>query len=241
MNWRVNLIQRATRVIDGISFYPKLRRFYLKHLLEGEPTILDVGSNKGQSIDFFLAINKNSKIIGFEPNKELFLNLQKKYKDQQNVTIHNLGVSNKKGKLLFNENIMDETSTFEKLNYDSDYLKKKAKVLGVNPKNLVVKSYEVKVIDLNSFINEHNISTIDLIKIDVEGHEYQCLQGLFSKKGKQINIKFLQLESHYDDMYKDKTEESTIESFIAEFGFKGVCRVKNSLADYEEVIYQYSK
>lgn len=241
MNWRVNLIQRATRVIDGISFYPKLRKFYLKHLSEGEPVIFDVGSNKGQSIDFFLAINKNCKIIGFEPNRELFLNLQEKYKEQKNITIHNLGVSNKKGTLLFNENIMNETSTFEELNYDSQYLKKKAKVLGVDPEDLVVKSYEVEVVDLYSFIKENKISNIDLIKIDVEGHEYQCLQGLFSTKSDQVLIKFLQLESHYDDMYKDKTKESTIESFIGEFGFKGVCRVKNSLADYEEVIYQYSK
>jgi hypothetical protein len=48
------------------------------------------------------------------------------------IKIHNLGVSNINGELTFHENILDETSTFEELNFASKYLEKKAKILGVN-------------------------------------------------------------------------------------------------------------
>ena len=34
-------------------------------------SILDVGANKGQSIDFFLGINPKAKITAFEPNKKI--------------------------------------------------------------------------------------------------------------------------------------------------------------------------
>lgn len=241
MSWRVSIIQKLVKYIDLYSFYPKLRRFYVKHLKNPAPLILDIGSNKGQTIDFFLGINKDSRIIGFEPNKQLFTELQRKYKRNKNIVIHNVGVSKKKGKLLFQENVLHETSTFENLNYDSEYLKKKARVLGVDPKDIVVDTYEVDVVDLNSFIEDQKIENIDVLKIDVEGHEYACLQGLFNASGKTIPIKFLQLESHFDDMYKVKTTEATIEALLDRFGFKDIYRIKNSIGDYEEVIYQKVK
>ena len=240
MSWRVKIIRKITRAIDLITFYPKLKSFYKPFLGEGSPLILDVGCNRGQSIDLFLSINKNARIIAFEPNKRLYEALVSKYSDNKNIKIHNLGVSNQSGSLTFNENIFDETSTFEDINLDSKYLKKKAKVLGVAPEDIIAKSYEVEVVDLATFLKNNDLKQIDVIKIDVEGHEYACLKGLFPNNQSTANIKFLQLEKHFDDMYDLEKSSTSKSQLLKDCGFALAFTVKNSLADYEEVIYESS-
>ena len=40
------------------------------------------------------------------------------------------GCSDREGDLLFHENILDESSTFENINFNSKWLSRKAKILG---------------------------------------------------------------------------------------------------------------
>jgi FkbM family methyltransferase len=202
MSLRTKLIQSVIHFNENIFFYPKLKKYY-STILTDDVFIIDVGSNKGQSIDFFLNINSNIKILGFEPNKKLFKKIESKYKHEKNVQLKNVGVSDVSGTLVFNENILDETSTFETLNFDSDYLKKKAKILGVKPEQIINASYEVPVITLDSIIDNESLTNNVIVKIDVEGHEFQCLKGLLSAK--QLHkVKYIQLENHNDDMYASR-------------------------------------
>jgi FkbM family methyltransferase len=177
-NLRVKIIQTLIHFNESIFFYPKLKKFYRENLKGKDVSILDVGANKGQSIDFFLGIVPNAKINAFEPNKKLFTLLQEKHKQSPAITIHNVGVSNVNGALEFHENVMDETSTFEELNLDSAYLAKKGKVLGIAKEDIIVKSYKVDVIKLADFLKKDPAVFYDVLKIDVEGHELQCLEGL---------------------------------------------------------------
>ena len=62
----------------------------------------------------------------------------KKYDSFSNITISNKGISSFSGKKKFYENRLNTTSSFEKLNYDSDYLKFKSKILGIG-KNEIIK------------------------------------------------------------------------------------------------------
>ena len=80
MNIRTRLIQKLVHINEAIFFYPKLKRFYAENLKKENINIIDVGANKGQSIDFFLKINSNAAFDSFEPNKKLFVYLQNKYK-----------------------------------------------------------------------------------------------------------------------------------------------------------------
>lgn len=238
MSARVKIVRKLIEINENIIFYPRLKRFYKKVFKDSTPFILDIGSNKGQSIDFFLNINKNCKIIGFEPNPKLYNFLITKYKNKDNIRIENMGVSDSVGKLMFNENILDETSSFEELDEDSTYLSTKSRVLGVDPKDIIVNQYEVDVTDMQSFIKKENISNIDLIKIDVEGHEYQCLQGLFSEQKMNTDIRFIQLESHNDDMYKNKKLPEEIPNLLSSNGFVECQKIKHGFGDFYEVIYQ---
>ena len=244
MKLRIWFIKIVVDVIERLIFYPKLKRFYLKSISEknllnheNNLTVIDVGCNRGQTIEFFLNIDKQARIYGFEPNPLLFNNLVKKHSSNSNIKIRNVGISSKAGKLPFYQNIMDETSTFEKVNQASHYLKKKAKVLGVATDKLIFSTYDVEVMTLSTFIREHEEVFIDIIKIDVEGHEYDCLKGIFDSTLSNYPIKFIQIESHNNDMLTVNNENKIDELFI-ENGFEEVHRIKHSFGEFYEVIYE---
>ena len=123
MGIRVKIIQALLDIHERIFFYPKLRAFYQKQKENHQPTILDVGANKGQSIDFFLSLFPNARIFAFEPNPVLFQKLQQKYRGNSLIHLVNKGVSNQNGQLELKETVTDETSTFEDLNYESSFRK----------------------------------------------------------------------------------------------------------------------
>jgi FkbM family methyltransferase len=238
MKFRTFIIQKLIHINEAIFFYPKLKKFYKENLTQNQIRVIDVGANKGQSVDFFLEINQKAVINSFEPNKKLFDLLQKKYKLNKNVIIHNFGLSNIKGELLFHENIMDETSTFEELNLDSKYLEKKAKILGVTKEKIIVDNYKVQVIRLVDFLNENKEIKFDVLKIDVEGHEFQCLQGLFIENIQPVSVRFIQLERHNDDMYLNNDQHNKIEELLLRNGFEKVVEIKHGFGDFAEIIYE---
>ena len=236
MNIRIRLIQLMIEINEKLIFYPRLKTFYKKAPINiNSPIILDVGANKGQSIDFFRSIYPKGIIYAFEPNPRLFTNLQKKYKHLNNIILINKGVSNSNGTLELKETVTDETSTFEELNYDSNYLKMKSAILGVDPKNIVLKTHQVEVIKLSDFIHDNKLAQIEAIKIDTEGHELKCLMGLFSENNPKI--KYIQLESHNDDMYLQNGEKLTISDLLLKNGYTICTKIKHGFGDFDELIY----
>jgi len=233
---RIKLLQALIHLNERIYFYPKLKSFYLKNIAFSDPIILDVGANKGQTIDFFLGLFKECTIYSFEPNQELFERLQKKYSTKENVHLFNVGISNQKGTLSFHESVLNETSTFEELNYNSAYLKRKASILGVKPAKVIKRSYEVDVITLADFISANKIDRIDVLKIDTEGHEFKCLLGLF-KTNEKFPIQFIQLEEHNDDMYLNKIPEEEMSSLLEQNGFVLFEKIQHGFGDFNELIY----
>lgn len=238
MSIRTRIIQKLIHINELIFFYPSLKKQYKNLLPKNNLNIIDIGSNKGQSIDFFLKLNSDAIIHGFEPNKKLFNYLRRRYESNKKIRLYNLGISAVQGELMFNENILDETSTFEQLNYNSEYLKKKSKILGVDIDKIVVDSYMVKTVRLRDFLNDNPNVDFDVLKIDVEGHELQCLNGLFNGLNTNIPIGLIQLESHNDDMYIKNNQQKEIESILNENGFYQIAQIKHGFGDFHEIIYK---
>lgn len=133
---------------------------------------------------------------------------------------------------------MDETSSFEIPNLQSQYLKRKAKILGSkNPEYLIKEKIKIRTTTLSNFIKNHVEQTrIEIIKIDVEGHEFECLRGLEEiLRNKNYCIQFIQLENHTDDMYKNHQVE--IEKLLVKNGFILEKSIKHSFGNLYENIY----
>jgi FkbM family methyltransferase len=234
----VQVIRLVIHWNELILFYPKLKKFYRKYLTHQELNIIDVGANRGQSIDFFLGIHPKVNIHSFEPNKRLFELLKDKYHSKKEVKLIDLGISDKIGKSLFYENLIDLTSSLEEVNPKSKYLDKKAKILGVEKDKIIVDQYQIDVITISSFLNEHPNTYFDVLKIDVEGHELSCLNGLFNSDRKIYPIRFIQLERHNDDMYLSSAKFEEIDDLSNENGFIKVKDIKHGFGDFSELVYE---
>ena len=120
---RINFLKFLINLNERFIFERKLYRYYKKNA--NKNIFFDVGANQGQTIDFFLRLNKKSEIFAFEPNRGLYEKLVVKYAGIPNVKLFMLGVSDEDGYKTFYENVFDFTSTFEKVNENSNFLKKK--------------------------------------------------------------------------------------------------------------------
>lgn len=233
---RLKVIKALIDLNERIFFERRLARSYKSLNGQSFKNVLDVGANKGQTISFFLKMNRQCKISSFEPNKSLFKKLNQKYGALPNVRIYNLGISDGTGEKLFQENVLDYTSTFEELNPNSKYLKNKSSILGVSPDAIVKDKYIVSTTTLAAFINEHVNETIDVLKIDIEGHEFAALKGLFAEPTKHA-IKYIQIEDHTDDMYLNKTPFNAIKALLGENGFEIKYIIKHGFGNINEVIF----
>lgn len=232
---RVRIIRQILEINEYIFVTRRVFNFYNKTFGKSLDSVIDVGGNKGQSIELFLKINPDVNIYSFEPNPTLYEWLLKKYSDKPNVKIFNLAISNFNGRKKFYESVLHSTSSLEELNQSSKYLKKKATVLGFKTDQMVKSTYEVNVITLASFIKQNMIGTVDIIKLDTEGHEYSCLEGLFN--GLEKNVKCIQIEVHDDDLYKSSSNKERAEDFLENNGYMLSKSIRHGFGKIFERIY----
>lgn len=228
--------------IEKTIFYPKLASAY-KGLNLSSATgrglvVFDVGSNKGQSINFFRSIYSDATFYAFEPSKKTFakLNSTQKKPLQENTKLFQMGLGEFAGEINFYESKLSETSTFILPAESSIYSKKKNRILFQKSKNAyTTSSAQITTVDI--FVQENRIDEIDILKIDVEGFEYEVLRGArIALEGKKIEI--VQFERHNDDMREDRFP--AIDEFLKARGYLKVKEIKHPFGDFFEMLYQRS-
>lgn len=158
---------------------------YIINYIKGElknknPVIFDVGANHGQYLSSLLgSFKENCIIYSFEPSKACMKSLEKFH--NKNVYIHNLALSSKAGEMELNyDHVGSVLASVYQGNQDH------------YSKNFTL-SEKIEAITLDEFCKSENIRQVDFLKIDVEGHEFDVLQGAenFLKNNR---IRFIQFE-----------------------------------------------
>ena len=159
--------------------------------------LIDVGAHKGTYTDLIINNFTVEKVYMFEPQKNIYKFIKKKYKNKKFIKIFENAVSKnaKTQKIFINKH--DLTSSLTKLNKKNVYLNFKAKLFGGDINEMISDSYKIKTIKLFDLINNSKINMIDLLKIDTEGHELEVLKGLKSKINK---VKIILIEFHNDNI-----------------------------------------
>jgi FkbM family methyltransferase len=144
---------------------------------------IDCGANIGAISDIIVKCGGVS--YAFEPSKDAFELLSRKYKNNTAVHLINSAVSNKNGEAVFNT-----SNAFD---------------IGANISNPEVKlsyehsrKYNVKVTRLTDFISgilSSSAKRIYLLKIDVEGEEFNILEDLI-QTGIYKDIGYIFCETH---------------------------------------------
>ena len=184
---------------------------YKLKIENNEPIIIDVGANRGQSIERFLKIFKSPKIFAFEPNPEIFKQTNQKYKDYKNITINNLGIAKNECNMPLNVTINSGNSSFHDLTKDSEWLKIRSKQFNTTPDNYITKKVNVNCTTLDNYCEQEKIENIDILKIDTQGFEDEVLLGS-NNLIKEKKIKFIEVEIMFDQVYTKTMSFNDIES-----------------------------
>ena len=163
--------------------------------------IINCGANTGQSFELMKKYYPTSsfKHYLFEPNPECIKILRKNYSDNPNVEIIDsaLGVTNGKTLLYGSYNQATKTATGASTlilhNFNTQ----------MNEQDALV----VKLTSLSEFVlalsNQFNIF---ILKLDVEGSEYEILMDLITTKSINL-IRLLYVEFHSKYYYESKRKE----------------------------------
>jgi FkbM family methyltransferase len=167
--------------------------FFIKNILA--PTnpqlCIDIGANVGNyTQDLFKYTN--ATIVSFEPMPGAFAELKDKFWFQPRVIAVNKGVGaiNSELTIHYNPNMLAHASF-------SEAVKKVSYV--TNKEKLVV-----PVISLDAYCEEHNITSIDFIKIDTEGYESEVFDGA-ERVFSEMMPKFIQIEFNWHHLFRNKT------------------------------------
>jgi FkbM family methyltransferase len=129
-------------------------------LCKHSEVILDIGANTGVYSLVAGSVNSKAKVFAFEPSREVSIKLCKNVDANPfNIQVVKKALSNKKGAASF----YDKSGH----NYTGS--------LNENSGSNTI-AYEVETETLDNFIEEYGL-TVDLIKIDVEKHEPEVLEG----------------------------------------------------------------
>jgi FkbM family methyltransferase len=176
----------------------------LQILIHSEnPVILDVGANRGQTIEMLCETFASPQIIAFEPAASVFGELQQEYGEKcRNLFNMALGTYDDVKEFINYER--SEFSSLHQLTPSALHELSEIKVRSVE---------QVQVRSLDSLFAELGITEIDLLKIDTQGHDLDVLKGarmLFQ----QGVIKRVLVEMNFVPMYEGEGSALEIMSFL---------------------------
>jgi len=216
------------KIINTIDLYHQNRIIkYLKKL--NIKYLIDVGAHKGEFLSYALSL-KYKKIYCFEPQINVFKILYKKYKNIKNVKLFNIGLAEKKSKLMFYENKLSSTSTFSK---SKNTFFSKLKNFILSSDNFYIDKYFIKTKKLDEIFIDKKINDI-FLKIDVEGFELKVLKG--AKKLLIKKIKYVLVEKNFFQLYEEHSTRE-VELFLEKNNFKLIKKFNFPLFHFQDCLY----
>lgn len=171
----------------------------LDYDLNSDSLVFDVGGYKGEfAADILCKYDAN--IYVFEPIKDFFQIIKNKFIQNKKVHVFNFGLARRSADLQIS--LSDNSSSI--------YLKGK-------------KTETIKLKSIVEFLNTHNIKEVDLIKINIEGGEYELLESLIANN--LINFfKNIQVQFH---------------DFLIENAKERMNEIQKNLSKTHKLTYQY--
>lgn len=178
-------------------------------------TILEFGSRYGEDTVVFATKYPKAMVYAFECNPNTVAACRENVRPYKNILLIEKAVSDSDGIVSFYKINKDKTqTTWLDGNQGASSLLKSS---GKYPVETYVQD-EVKVasVTLFTFMKEKNISTVDILWMDIQGAELLALKGLSESIKK---VKVIHLEVEFFEIYKNQPLFDEISSFLKEHNF----------------------
>lgn len=163
------------------TFYDQFHKPISQVNIGSAPLILDFGANIGFSVLMYKHWYPDAKIIAFELDQDNYNLAIYNTRGLENVTIHNKAISDRSSIVSYNKSGREDGYVIlDPMDNCGDV--------------------KIESLSINDVISEYNITTINYVKIDIEGTEVDILRAKdlsWMRLVKNINIEFHTIE---DDM-----------------------------------------
>jgi FkbM family methyltransferase len=173
-----------------------------------DPVCFDVGANEGQTIELLQKAFKRPKIYAFEPSTQAFARLSSR-NHGSGVALENVALGRENGRREFTN--YEDTCLSSFLALDA---KAEGHFLGTRVETREI--VDIRTVDW--FVEQHQVSTIDLLKIDTQGYDLEVLEGALATM-RQGRIRNVLVELNLVTLYKGQSDPVEIERFLREHGF----------------------
>jgi FkbM family methyltransferase len=182
--------------------YPDISHHAIINDIQSSGVIIDVGANIGSMSLLYAKLNPSALIYAFEPHPDLFKIAQHNLSLNpfKNIHLFNKGLGNKQGVLKLYE-VNEHNPGMNRIVADE----------------LDAPFREIEIIQLDAFIMEQQITSVDLIKIDVEGFEYAVLEGAMQTLKKHTPTLILELDD--TNLKANKSSAQQVVDLLASLGY----------------------
>ena len=233
-------------ILKILSFFDYFKKkdvinFFKKKITSDIINLIDVGAHHGETIKLFNIQFNIHNIYAFEPSYKNFKVLEKKTKNikNTNLRIYNYGIGETEGLFDFNESVESQSSTLVKINYKSNYYKRKKNLLRFFKKEQdLFFTTKVNIKALGKFLEEKKIKNVEILKIDTEGYDFNVIKSLKNNIGL---IKYIYFEHHFHNMLSKDYTFTQVHKFLVNNQFKKVFKTKMFYRKTFEYIYKNTK
>ncbi|MEM9773437.1 MAG: FkbM family methyltransferase [Chloroflexota bacterium] len=169
-------------------------------------TMFDIGANSGFFSSTMEDIVTSEKLYIFEPIPKLYRYLKKRF---QCAHVVNAAISDRNGKEILrlpyiNNQLYDTRATLSKNHTEKNQTH--------------FDEIEVKLIKLDDFVANNKISELSLLKVDVEGHEIEVLEGAVNTLANLKPLVFIEIEArHHKDEVSPVFDRLTMHNYKGYF------------------------
>ena len=182
-------------------------RAFLQRTVQPGMRVVDIGANQGLfTLLLSRLVGPSGRVVAFEPDPELFHTLERNCRVNQasNVTLHNLGLSSQAGRLVLYRSLF---------NAGDNRL----------AKGLPEGSFRQELVNVATLDEIAGQEPIDFIKMDVQGWEWEVVQGMRSALAANSTIRIL-LEFWPQGLIRAGCNPQQLLSHFRQFGFD-LCEV----------------
>ena len=143
-------------LLEQEDWFEKSDLSFFRSIIRPEDTVFDLGANVGP-YSISAASRTSGKVIAIEPALQTFELLNRSASQFPNMTAINTAISDKSGTAFLSHGGSSENF----------------KLSGNNE----TQGEEVPLVTVDDIADEHDIESVDIIKMDVEGHELKAIAG----------------------------------------------------------------
>jgi FkbM family methyltransferase len=174
-----------------------------------KPVVLDVGANKGQTIELMLSALRAPLIFSFEPNPTLAAHLSRTY-GSLGIEVTQAALGSEEGTTILNVADSDDLSSILEFS--------RAKENPFYEAHTVVDRVTVPMLTLDTWAKKRNVQGIDLLKIDTQGFDLEVLKGATEMLSERRPRTIL-IEVSFISIYEGQCSFCDINDFLRSRGY----------------------